>query len=545
MFEKVLMINGSPRAGRSNTILLTNSFLEGFQEVNQQAKVETIVLKEQDIKPCQGCFSCWKDPNGACVLKDDMAPLLEKYKATDLVIWSFPLYHFGMPSIVKAFHERTLPLLLPFIETNSDGTCRHPARDTDLPAKKHVVISTCGFCTTRNNYEALTKHLDFLYRDDYENIFCVEGELLKVPQLAQIARPYTEMVKRAGNEYAATGRISRDTRAALETPMLEPKAFLEMANANWGMEERRSSDPHTGLKAFNFMRQMRASFNPEASRGVNSVLQINYTDLNEAYQFVIKEQSCELLIEAAHIPTTTIDTDYDTWKKISEGSLDGAQAMMQKRYRVSGDFDFMMLMSDLFGGRRVKSQEEQAKPAEASKKSKMLLFLLPWIVLWVILPFNSHHAPLAALAVAALVVAAGHARWEFTTYELVNPLILTGILILVMFTSADLQIIMAASYFIFALLWLASFFVRIPLTAWYSRYSMGAGALANRLFIKTNYILTILWGLLFLATAIWTYYLWYTPLFKYSGILNQIAPALMGLFTAWFAKWYPARVARG
>lgn len=545
MIEKVLVINGSPRAGRSNTVLLTNSFLEGFTDVNMQAEVETIVLKDQDIQPCRGCFGCWKDPEGTCVLKDDMLALLEKYKAADLVIWSFPLYHFGMPSIVKAFHERTLPLLLPFIEINPDGTCRHPARFEDLPDKKHFVISTCGFCSARNNYEALTKHLDLLHRDCYDNIFCVEGEILQVPQLTQIARPYLEMVKRAGNEYATTGRINKDTRAALEAPMLEPEAFLEMANANWGIEDKRSANPHTGLKAYNFMRQMRASFSPEVSRGVNSVLQINYTDLNEAYQFVIKDQSCELITEAAHVPTTTIDTDYETWKKISEGSLDGAQAMMHKKYRISGDFNLMMVMSELFGGRRSQSQEEKSQPAQANKKSKMLLFLLPWIVLWIILPFNSHHAPLAALAVAALIVAAGHAQWELTVYELVNPLILTGILSLVMFTPADLQIIMAASYFIFALLWLASFFAKIPLTAWYSRYSVGANTMANKLFIKTNYILTILWGLLFVATSIWTYYLWYTPLFKYSGILNQIAPALMGLFTSWFARNYPARVARG
>lgn len=104
---------------------------------------------------------------------------------------------------------------------------------------------------------------------------------------------------------------------------------------------------------------------------------------------------------------------------------------------------------------------------------------------------------------------------------------------------------MAASYFIFALLWLASFFTEVPLTAWYSHYSYGSAGLTNRLFIKTNYILTILWGIVFVATSIWTYYLWYTPLFKDSGLLNQVAPVLMGIFTAWFAKWYPARVARG
>jgi len=32
---------------------------------------------------------------------------------------------------------------------------------------------------------------------------------------------------------------------------------------------------------------------------------------------------------------------------------------------------------------------------------------------------------------------------------------------------------------------------------------------------------------------------------KYIRLINLLAPLLMGLFTAWFAKWYPERIARG
>ena len=29
------------------------------------------------------------------------------------------------------------------------------------------------------------------------------------------------------------------------------------------------------------------------------------------------------------------------------------------------------------------------------------------------------------------------------------------------------------------------------------------------------------------------------------GAINSVLPALMGVFTAWFQKWYPRHIARG
>ena len=72
----------------------------------------------------------------------------------------------------------------------------------------------------------------------------------------------------------------------------------------------------------------------------------------------------------------------------------------------------------------------------------------------------------------------------------------------------------------------------------------GENAHQNPLFMKTNYILAAAWGTLYVLTAIWTF------LFKKAGfgnvliLVNNLIPILMGLFTAWFEKWYPARMAR-
>lgn len=73
----------------------------------------------------------------------------------------------------------------------------------------------------------------------------------------------------------------------------------------------------------------------------------------------------------------------------------------------------------------------------------------------------------------------------------------------------------------------------------------GADALKNPLFIKTNWILTLMWGILYLITPVWTYLLLGTNIAPLTGAVNSILPIFMGIFTVWFQKWYPAKLARG
>jgi len=103
------------------------------------------------------------------------------------------------------------------------------------------------------------------------------------------------------------------------------------------------------------------------------------------------------------------------------------------------------------------------------------------------------------------------------------------------------------SYLSFAIMWLASCSKeRVPLTANYSMNSYGGDdVLQNTLFLKTNRILTMLWGTLYLFTFVFTWFLIRTSVSSFVGLINSVLPIFMGIFTAWFQKWYPARVARG
>jgi len=121
-----------------------------------------------------------------------------------------------------------------------------------------------------------------------------------------------------------------------------------------------------------------------------------------------------------------------------------------------------------------------------------------------------------------------------------------AVLLLAVLFAVDRAYILPLSYGIFGLIWFVSAFMKIPLTAYYSANRYGENkAFSNPLFMKTNRLLTAAWGFLYLLTPIWTWFLMGTRLSAFTGLINSIVPALMGIITTWFQKWYPARYARG
>ena len=138
----ILVINGSPKGQNSNTFKLAEAFLDGAG----YADADIIDVYKLNIKPCVGCFACWKKTPGKCVIPDDMATVLGKIISADIIVWSFPLYYFSIPGGLKNVIDRQLPMNLPFMIADSESG-GHPSH-YDLSYQRHVVISTCGFWTS-------------------------------------------------------------------------------------------------------------------------------------------------------------------------------------------------------------------------------------------------------------------------------------------------------------------------------------------------------------------------------------------------------------
>ena len=104
---KILVINGSPKKEKSDTMHITRAFLDGMNEVAEN-EIKTIHAIDKHIEYCSGCFACML--GGDCIHHDDMRGILEEILDNDLLIWSYPLYCYGMPAPLKALLDRTLPL---------------------------------------------------------------------------------------------------------------------------------------------------------------------------------------------------------------------------------------------------------------------------------------------------------------------------------------------------------------------------------------------------------------------------------------------------
>ena len=78
--------------------------------------------------------------------------------------------------------------------------------------------------------------------------------------------------------------------------------------------------------------------------------------------------------------------------------------------------------------------------------------------------------------------------------------------------------------------------LKIPLTSYYSMKDYGGeDMLNNPIFLKTNHILTLLWGIYYLAVS---------PFIQIPTIqiASQLMPMILGIFTVWFSKWYPEHI---
>ena len=532
---KVLMINGSPKGKKSNTYRLTSAFVEGVKARNE-VEYEEIQVNNLNIKPCLGCFCCWNKTPGKCVIKDEMTAVLEKILWADLVIWSFPLYYFNVPSKMKNLIDRQLPLSLPFMVQGSESG-GHPTR-YDMSGKKHIIISTCGFYTTKGNYGSVELMFDhFLGKGRYEKIYCSQGELFRVPELSKRTDEYLGYVKKAGEEFTEEG-ISADTREQLDALLFPRETFEAMADASWGVEKE------TGEKAdksYMFTKQMAAMYNKSSYKGKDIVLEMDYTDLDKRYQIVLKKDGYEVLKDNFLDYTTKIITPFTVWNDIAKGEISGTEAMMKKLYSVDGDFDLMLHWDDYFGSSKAEKNTTAVKTEK--KKTNMMILLLPWIAFWVGAAIDSYVGSIISIAACALTSLIFFKNKK-TIYDTISSTaIITFSIILLIFDNS--QLILPASYLSFGLMWSLSCLTKIPLTAHYSMNNYnGETSLKNPLFLKTNEILTFLWGILYICTSIWTFFLIRNDLSIYTAIINNILPIVMGIFTKWFQNWYPAWYAK-
>lgn len=88
MAKKVLVLSASPRQG-GNSEILCDQFILGATEAGHA--VEKVSLRDKQIGHCTACDACQRN-GGNCVLKDDMAGILDKMIGADVIVMATPVY---------------------------------------------------------------------------------------------------------------------------------------------------------------------------------------------------------------------------------------------------------------------------------------------------------------------------------------------------------------------------------------------------------------------------------------------------------------------
>ena len=101
--KNVLILSGSPRRN-GNSDSLCDEFFRGAEDAGNQ--VEKIFIRDKKIGYCNACYGCRK--TGKCVIKDDMAEILEKMHWADVIVMASPVYFYSIDAQMKALIDRTL-----------------------------------------------------------------------------------------------------------------------------------------------------------------------------------------------------------------------------------------------------------------------------------------------------------------------------------------------------------------------------------------------------------------------------------------------------
>ena len=223
---KILVLNGSPKRDKSDTLHITRAFLDGMQEAEAQ-DIHIIHVIDRHIEYCTGCFVCMHN-GGICIHDDDMRAILEEILDSDLLLLSFPLYCYGMPAPLKAVIDRVLPLSSMAMEKVGDRY-EHVGQ-ADFSRLRYLMICGCGFPNSRHNFEPAVAQFRLLFPQGHTVLTVPESPMFNAPEAAVVTVPRLGLVRQAGAQYAKTGAIDAALLSEIGSPMIPEEQYAAIVN---------------------------------------------------------------------------------------------------------------------------------------------------------------------------------------------------------------------------------------------------------------------------------------------------------------------------
>lgn len=223
---KILVFNGSPKREKSDTMHITRAFLDGMNDVAPQ-DVHVIHVIDKHIEYCKGCFTC-KRNGGTCIYDDDMCAILEEILESDLLLFNYPLYAYGMPAPLKALIDRTMPLSSMAMQKVGDRYLH--VGQADFSHLRYLMICGCGFPNSKQNFEPAVMQFKLCFPNNHTILTVPESPMFNAPEAAPVTVPRLALVRQAGKQYAETGEIAPELMAAICSPMIPEETYAAIVN---------------------------------------------------------------------------------------------------------------------------------------------------------------------------------------------------------------------------------------------------------------------------------------------------------------------------
>jgi len=234
--KKIVVFDGGPRNTKfSKTTFMVKNFCRGAKSAG--AEIEYIKLKDMEINPCTGCYTCWTKTPGECIFKDDMTDLLLKSRKADLVVFASPLYVYNVTGIMKNFLDRNVPNLKPYMLIEN-GITRHPYRYPEERQQGFVVFSAAGFPEVDHNFDGLKGMFRCLHNHSAQTSIMGEfympgAELIAQPVYGERRMRVEQACRNAGVQIVREGKIDIAFMETVSNVEMSKKKFQEQADYFW------------------------------------------------------------------------------------------------------------------------------------------------------------------------------------------------------------------------------------------------------------------------------------------------------------------------
>ena len=161
---------------------------------------------------------------GRCIHADDMPQILSEILQSDLLLFSFPLYCYGMPAPFKALIDRTVVLFS--MTMQKVGERYEHVGQADYSKLRYLMICGCCFPNAAHNFETAIAQFRLMFGSDSTIVTVSEAPMFNAPEA--VTKPFLETMRTAGREYAQTGCISDETMAKLAVPMIPDDLYARI-----------------------------------------------------------------------------------------------------------------------------------------------------------------------------------------------------------------------------------------------------------------------------------------------------------------------------